>query len=891
MSTSLLVWITIAYLAAMFFIAQRTDRSKKAGSESYQALIYALSLGVYCTAWTFYGSIGRAATVGIDFLAIYVGPTLMMPLWWIVTRKVIRIVNMQHITSLADFLAARYGKDQRVGAMVAVVALLSITPYIALQIKAISESFVRITGQIPSHLGGYPGVITSIILCTFTILYGTRFVGSRTPRKGMVAVIAFESAIKLIALLVVGFVILSASGVWGDSSFVEELRNPEFAAQFTFFKGRGAGNWIILALVSGVAILILPRQFQVGVVENSNERHLKTAMWLLPLYLLLINIPVIPLALAGRMLPNDGSSDYFLIDLALAGEHTTLLPLLFIGGFSAATSMIIVSSIALGGMLSTNLIFPRFLKPGTTTNYARRIVLLRRLSIVIIFILAYVYGFWLIDRTPLVSIGMASFIGIAQLAPSFFSALYWKQATRPGAIAGIIVGTVIWALLLILPGIFMPLSNGGDPMSDHTELLGANLLNALGLERIPGTALISLIANTFVMMGVSLITKQSDAEQQQAALFSNAMQIKKADFYNTGTWRSSAPFPDVKSLLIKFLGGQRTEEVLDRYARINNIDFSAGDQADPRVISYAERLLTGTIGPASARIMLAHVVKDEEISIDKVVDIVTESHKVMSLNKALQQKSDELMRAGEELKAANAQLKRYAEIKNEFLYTVTHELRTPLTAIRAQAEMLYDDPEIPEVDRQHFLENIVVDCRRLTTLITNVLDLERFESGNFNRDFNRVELLGVARAAIRSLERLSQENHVSITLQSHEPVEIEADEQRIIQVLINLVSNAIKFTSEEPGIIDIYIERQGDYAYLQVCDNGSGIPLHDRERVFDKFYQSSANGPLKRDRGGSGLGLAICQNIVKLHGGQITITDKSGYTTCFKVELPLKQTT
>lgn len=888
MSVALLIWITVAYLAAMFIIAQRTDRHANALNSSQQALVYALSLGVYCTAWTFYGSIGRAAEYGIDFLAIYVGPTLMMPLWWIITRKVIRIVNMQHITSLADFLAARYGKDQRVGALVAVIALMAITPYIALQIKAISESFVRITNQQTGAIEGWPGIITAVILCVFTILYGTRFVGSRTPRRGMVTVIAFESAIKLFALLIVGAVLLFGVGIWGESSFTEQLHSPDIAELFTFYGGRGVGNWVILSIVSGVAILILPRQFQVGVVENSNEKHLKTAMWLLPLYLLLINIPVIPLALAGRMLAAPGAiADYYLIDLTMQSDIQSLLPILFIGGFSAATSMIIVSSIALGGMLSTNLIFPQFLRPDSETNYAKRIINLRRLSIVIIFILAYLYGFWLIDRTPLVSIGMASFIGIAQLAPAFFAALYWRNATRTGAIAGIVAGASLWIILLILPGIFGHQS--GQEMGDDTHLLGAEMLRALSLDRISGTALISLMANTFVLVAVSLVTRQSDTETRQAALFHGALRIQKADYDSAGTWKSSASFPDVKSLLIKFLGDRRTEEVLDRYARMNNINFASGDMADPRVISYAERLLTGAIGPASARIMLAHVVKDEEISIDEVVDIVTESRRVIELNKALQNKSSELMRAGEELRQANERLKRYAEIKDEFLYTVTHELRTPLTAIRAQAEMLFDDPDIPEADRQHFLENIVDDCHRLTTLITNVLDLERFESGNFAEQFSKVAVFELVHRAIRSLERLAEEHGTRITARLDEKVMIEADKERLMQVMVNLISNAIKFTPEGKGRIDVFAQSSASNLIIHICDNGTGIPATDRERVFEKFYQSSDNSPLRRNRTGSGLGLAICANIVRLHQGQIRIIDKEGYSTCVELILPKEQ--
>ena len=887
MNVAVLLILTLVYLALMFVIAQRTEGNQR-GDRWFrnQGLTYALSLGVYCTAWTFYGSFGRAATTGIDFLAIYVGPVLMMPLWWIIARKVIRIVQLQHITSLADFLAARYGKDQRVGAMVAVIALLSITPYIALQIKAISSSFIRVS-DVSDRLGWIPGALTATVLCAFTIVYGTRFVGSRTPRRGMINVIAFESAIKLAALLIAGWAIVR-SDRWQTTSWMESIRSEELRSMFTFESGADGFSWMIMVLVSGIAILILPRQFQVGVVENEKESHLKTAMWMFPIYLLLINLFVIPVAMIARgEFEAEALGDFLLIDLARELGSSWLPAVIYIGGFSAATSMIIVSAIALGGMLSTNLIVPRIIKPGVADVTAHRIIQIRRVSIVIVFILAYLYGWWLIDRTPLVSIGMASFIGIAQLAPAFFAALFWKDATKTGAISGILVGATVWATLLIVPGLLAGSLNIGDPLADHTYLLGAEWFNRMGLERIPGTALLSLLANGATVLVVSLVSSQTEVERQQAVLFADAMHIDKQRYDSTGMWRSSAPFPDIKSLLITFLGDRRTEEVLDRYARINNIDFASGERADPRVVSYAERLLTGAIGPASARIMLSHVVKDEEISIDEVVEVVAESRRVLLLNKALEQKSAELERATCELREANNQLKQYAELKNEFLYTVTHELRTPLTAIRSQAEMLLDDPEIPQEDRQFFLEQMVSDCERLTTLITNVLDLERYESGNFTPDFGRLELMHVLHSAIRSMDPLAKNRGVSLRLAGPETVHLDGDALRLEQVAVNLISNAIRFAPEHIGKVDIAVNVAAHLVVIDVCDNGPGIPSEERTRIFEKFYQASKKKGLRRNPEGSGLGLAICHNIAVLHGGRIYVTDTSDYSTCFRVELPL----
>lgn len=878
MNALLLITIALAYLVLLFFIAQRAEKGKKLAFLQNDALIYALSLGVYCTAWTFYGSIGRAAEYGLDFLTIYIGPLLMMPLWWVVTRKVIRIVNYQHISSLADFLAARYGKDQRIGILVALVCFFAITPYIALQIQAIAETLVMSSDDGSTFEWLDAGLISAVALCFFTILYGSRFLEGHRNRRGMVTAIAVESIIKLLAFLLVAGILVY--------TFKDRLSLGMLETQgekYLFPKGSGMGNWIIMTVVSGFALLLLPRQFQVGVIEVRKERHLKTAMWLFPLYLFLICLFVIPLALLGKSLLNGTPSDYYMLSLAQLADAEWMMPVVYIGGFSAATSMIIVSAIALGGMVSTNLIVPAVLQSSQARDFSGRILLIRRISIVLVFLSAYAYQHWMISRTPLVSVGLTSFIGIAQLAPSFFGGLYWSGGTRKGAISGILAGIAVWGILLIIPSVIA--TGVSDPLSDPNVLIGSKLFNHIGLDRIPGTALLSLTANSFVFVGVSLLSVPTATEKNQASVFLNIMKIDKGSYDRTGTWGASASFPDIKSLLIKFLGDRRTEEVLDRYARINNIDFSRQERVDPKVISYAERLLTGAIGPASAKIMIAHVVEDEEISIEEVVDILTESRKVRRLNTELSQQREALERAGEELRKANEQLQEYAEIKNEFLYTVTHELRTPLTAIRSQAEILAEG-DVPENDQEFFLNNIVTDCERLTTLITNVLDLERFESGNFQTDFAPVDIEFLVRKAADSLRSLAASRDIAIDIRLEDFPDIVGDEDRLSQVLINLISNAIKYSPRGVGSILICGKRIRQEIVLEVCDHGQGIPLDERELIFDKFYQS--RNQTKRKPKGSGLGLAICKNIVQMHGGAIAVTDKVGFTTCLQLKLPLK---
>jgi Na+/proline symporter len=396
--------------------------------------------------------------------------------------------------------------------------------------------------------------------------------------------------------------------------------------------------------VSAIAIILLPRQFQVGIIENRDEKHLSTAMWSVPLYMLLITAFVLPIALAGQLyLANQASADYTFLNLSLVYGSQSLTTLIYVGGFSAATSMIIVSSLSLGNMLSTNVILPNFIKPEANKNYSQRIVTIRRLSLILIFVLAYAYYYYLAYNIPLVSIGITSFIGIAQLAPAFFGGIFWRGATRKGAISGIVVGFIVWLYALILPTLLSNQGIGSDLMANG--LFGLKSLSPLyfgefmGMSHFSAVIAISLGLNILVFFGVSILDEASKLEANQGELFVNIFRISSRNYNQTGIWKANVPFYDIKSLLINFLGDRRTEEVLDRYARINRISFEEDGLADPRMISYAERLLTEAIGPASARIMISNVAKGEEISIYEVIDILRESKQAIQLNRELTTKN------------------------------------------------------------------------------------------------------------------------------------------------------------------------------------------------------------------------------------------------------------
>jgi len=407
----IIVVASFAYVGLLFAIAAYGDKRADAGKSLIaNPYIYALSLAVYCTSWTFYGSVGRAATSGIGFLPIYLGPTLMAALWWFLLLKMIRISKANRITSIADFVASRYGKSQLLGGLVAIIAVVGIIPYIALQLKAISTSFSIILHypgvampeklDAPLFLGDNTFYI-AMLLAAFTILFGTRHLDTTERHEGLVAAIAFESLVKLIAFIAVGvFVTYGMYNGFADI-FRRAAEYPHLHALMQLGSQFGGyTTWASLTLVSMLAILLLPRQFQVAVVENVDERHLNKAIWLFPLYLFAINIFVLPIALGGLLrFPAGGvDADTFVLTLPIAENQLWLALLAFIGGLSAATGMVIVETIALSTMVCNSLVMPLLLRwqrlrlrLAERADLSRWLLRIRRGAIVGILFLGYLY--------------------------------------------------------------------------------------------------------------------------------------------------------------------------------------------------------------------------------------------------------------------------------------------------------------------------------------------------------------------------------------------------------------------------------------------------------------------------------------------------------------------
>lgn len=902
MSPSFVIISSLVYLGILFFIAYRAQKRKSSGSHPINAWIYALSLGVYCTAWTYYGSVGKASRDGIDFLAVYIGPTLMAPLWWIVLRKIIRISQVQRITTIADFISSRYGKNISLGSIVTIFCFIGIIPYIALQLKAISESFDIITAY-QVHQGGANDILhdTSFyvvaIMAMFTLLFGTRKIETTERHPGMMSAIAFESIIKLLAFLVIGFFLTYYVFDGFGDLFSQALSSETTQRLLLMPEQSGYREWFWITLLSALAFTLLPRQFQVSVVENTNENHLKTSMWVFPLYLLLINLFVLPVAIGGILLfQNSGANaDYFLLQIPIHFDQKFLALFIFIGGISAATSMIIVETMALSTMFSNNLLIPIIVGNDRLKEkwgkYLSEITLYsRRFSILLILFLAYLYYHRLDQYYSLVSIGLISFVSVAQFAPAMIGGIFWKKGTRKGAITGILLGFTIWFYTLVIPSLIGNTAFGQSLIQDG--LFGWSILKPSALFGLEGFSPIShamfwsMFFNIIAYITVSFNSTQNIIERNQAEVFVDIFKYS-AVYESTIVLKGKASLPDIQKTLSQFFGEDRSKQVIRLFAKKHDIDISDPSmQADPRIIAYAERLLGGVIGSASARMMMSSAVAEEDIRIDEVVSILKESQQLLSTNRELTRKSTELKSALTELAVMNERLKENDQMKDDFLSTVTHELRTPITSIRALNEILYDNPELEQDDRQHYLGIVIKETERLSRLISQVLDLERYESGRQKLSLTRVTASELIQDSLEAIDQLIKEQKTSIHFVNNTDDKVLiCDKDKLMQVILNLLSNALKFVDEKNGEIYITTSIADNNMIFSVKDNGKGIAKEYQQMIFEKFFQ--AKNQLMRKPKGTGLGLAICKKILDIHKGKIEVQSEEGIGTTFTFSVPM----
>ncbi len=650
----LVLAVSAAYLGVLFAIAWWGDRRSAGRSgggllsmgSRWSAVFYALTLGIYNTSWSFYGSVGRASVSGVDFLPIYLGPTLLLLLARPVFTKTIAITKAQNVTSIADFIGARYGKSQAVAALVTLTALVGVLPYIALQLKAVAASFDVLTAATLEEAGwirpvwGDTAFAVALSMAVFTILFGVRHINASEHHRGLMLAIAFESLVKLAAFLAVAlFIVFGMFDGFGDL-----LARPQAAALLTpdFLHP----TWWSNTVISVIAFLCLPQMFHVVTVENDNPRHVRAAAWMYPAYLLALSLLMIPIAVAGLVTFGDGriNPDTFMITLPIAAEAGAFSLMAFIGGLSAATGMVIVAAVSLSTMLCNDVVMPLLLsRPRFAARVGSRdmvgtLLLVRRLSVVGILLLAYVMH-RLVDRGyPLTVIGLLSFVAVAQFGPAFFGALYWPRANRAGALAGLGAGFLLWVYTLLIPSMarIVPVP---DAFLDNGPwglvwLKPQALFGLEGLDPISHASLWSLLANLLAFVVGSLLAKPSAVERTQAIAYIDAAYDEGEEEERRPSARSLAKLADLRALAIRFVGPERGNAAFDGYG----VGRGGGaGPADLDAVRFTENLIAGAVGAASARVVMAASLQGRALSRGDAMAMLDEASEALRFNRKLLQ--------------------------------------------------------------------------------------------------------------------------------------------------------------------------------------------------------------------------------------------------------------
>ncbi|MFC5564895.1 ATP-binding protein [Rubellimicrobium aerolatum] len=880
-----LVAVSLGYVAMLFAVAFAADRRARAGRGGWlrSPLIYTLSLSIYCTAWTFYGAVGYAARSGLEYLTIYLGPSLVMVGWWWVVRKLVRIGRAQRITSIADLVSSRFGKSVPIGALVTLIAVAGVTPYIALQLQSISLTFAAFTEGLEGGRADvdFVALWTAIGLAVFTILFGTRNLDPSERHHGIVMAVAVEAVVKLFALLAVGVFV-----VWGLGGGVGGILDRIDRAPIPMWQGNG-GRWVGLTFLSAAAFLTLPRMFHVLVVENDDDRHLAVASWAFPLYVLLMSLFVVPIAVVGLdRLPEGSNPDLFVLALPISEGHGGLALLAFLGGFSSATSMVIVATIALATMVSNHIVAPLWLstrRPDQVSRDLRGTILLaRRASVGGVLSLGYVYFQITGSGVALSSIGLIAFAGVAQILPALLGGVFWRGGTAKGAGAGLAIGATVWAWTLFLPSFGLAvipatvLENGPYGLD---WLRPRALFGLAGLDPLLHAVIWSLLLNATAFTLVSLLTFPKPLERLQGAQFVNVFERAQPG----RAWsRSGAEVEDLLVLAQRVLG---TEAALDLFGAEAGRQGKSGHLPDPTpaFLQRLERELAGSVGAAAAHALVGQLVQGPGVSVEDLMAVAGETAQILEYSARLEQKSAEQERTARALREANDKLTQLARQKDAFLSRISHELRTPMTAIRSFSSLLAEDGLSP-LEAQRFARIVEAEAQRMTRLLDDLLDLSVLRDGQVSlkrqhgllADVIDRALLsaGVARAGLRVLRDPGQE-----------AVAISTDLDRLAQVFINLASNAAKYCDADRPELRISVHRRGGQVIVDFADNGSGIPVPEREVIFESFARLSGRRSGRPEPSGAGLGLAICREVMARLGGSIAYLPGQG-GAAFRVAFP-----
>ncbi|MCV2893886.1 sensor histidine kinase [Lentibacter sp. XHP0401] len=869
----------------LFVVAFLAERAAKRGRARWlnSPIIYTLSLSVYCTAWTFYGAVGFAARSGLEYLTIYIGPTLVMIGWWWVLRKLVRVGRAQRITSIADLISNRFGKSNTLAVLITLMAVAGTTPYIALQLQSVTLSFSAFAAAGP-NAEGFGSAATAFWVATglalFTVLFGTRNLDVNERHHGVVMAIALEAVVKLIALLAVGvFVVWGLGG--GLGPVIEQIEASEIA-EWEIAPSR----WVALIALSAAAFLTLPRMFQVLVVENDDERHLRFAAWAFPTYLLLINLFIVPIAVVGQnILPEATNPDLYVLSVPLVSGEAGLATLSFLGGFSSATSMVIVAAIALSTMVSNHIVMPIWLRVtgggALVSGDLRNVVLLsRRFSIIGVVFLGYVYYRISGGGAALAAIGLVSFAGVSQFLPALLGGLFWRGATRSGALAGLLVGFVIWLWAMFLPSFGPDAALSADVLAHGPWGIAAlkpqALFGFVGLDPLVHAVFWSLTLNTVSFVVVSLASFPSPMERLQGAQIVDVFKHSSSG----QRWRGGmAQSEDLLLMAQRIVGATQAQGLFRRVASEQGLEGYLPEPT-PEFLNLLERELAGSVGAATAHAMVGQIVGRAAVSVDDLIAVADEAAQIMEYSSQLEEKSEELIRTARQLREANEKLTELSHQKDAFLSQISHELRTPMTSIRAFSEILRDSDGLSGDDQSKYSSIINSESVRLTRLLDDLLDLSVLENGQVSMNLEDGLLVDVLDRAVAAAGLIGK---VSIVRRrEREQMVIHTDLDRLCQVFINLIANAQKYCEALEPELKIMTSAKDGRLYIDFIDNGLGISRDEQLVVFEKFSR------LGDDReSGAGLGLAICREVMQRLDGTISYLPGQG-GTAFRVSLPFE---
>lgn len=866
-----LLLVSVTYVGVLFTVAWWGDRTRLyPTSQRLRPFIYSLALAVYCSSWTFHGAVGSAMREGLSYLPIYLGPVLFFVLAMPFFERLVRIAKQQNATSISHLLSARFGRSAPIAVVVTVIALTAAIPYMALQLKAVALSIEILTGLPQGKASGLPwfqdsALVVALLLAVFASLFGTRDVDATEHHPGMVLAIAVESLVKLIALLAVGiFAFVQVGGT-----------KPVLATAAVLANAVGHPvTFLTQTLISFAAIFCLPRQFLIGVVECASVSDLRPARRWFSLYLVLVSLIVVPIAAASLAVAITGSGagiapDAFVLWLPLSQGQTWLAALAFLGGFSAATGMVIVASVALATMVSNDLVLPalwrnRLVPLGDRIAAGATILWIRRVSILAVLLSAYAY-FRLVPEVPsLAAIGLLAFAAVSQFAPALFACVYWSGASAGGVIAGLVSGFVVWLYTLLIPAVAtasgaMPewIVHGplGIPMLTPQSLLGLPMADSL-----THGVFWSLLANVTALVGVSLRHPPTLQDRLQAA---NWMASIDADAPTSAKLLpGAATVQDLRLLGQRLLGHEAAARLLDRYARQQERPLMPDHRADVGLLQALERELAGALGAASARLVLTSALRGAGLRLEELVALLDEtSQKLRAVT-------------GEKAQAEQASLN-----KTRFLAAASHDLLQPLNAAR-----LFNAALRARASRnagiRELSEKVERSLQEVDDLIEGLLDISRLDAGDVRAHLAHFDAASLLEPLREQFAPLAAQRGIELRVHPSR-LRIHSDPRMLRRILQNFVGNALRYTRAGAVVVACRPRGNGRDVEFVVIDTGPGIAPESRRAIFEEFHRLDQQSPWGEK--GLGLGLSICERIAHIIGATLTLHSEPGHGSAFGV--------